>query len=110
MTIKQARQILSAQQVLLGLPEWVIVVKWGKNGDMDGVDGRCVWSPEYAHAEITLNRQQPDVEIPRTICHELVHVALQGHAPHTGKYSEMQERGINRIVDAILGGTTTCVL
>ena len=108
MTIRAARSILRDLQQRLGLHEWVFHLKWGSTGEMDGLDGTVVWLPEYAQADIRLSRIQPDAEIPRTLCHELVHVALQGHCPHTGKYSEMQERGINRIVDAILGGTTVC--
>jgi hypothetical protein len=107
-TIRAARRILAEQQARLGLHEWVIHLAWGGKDEMDGMDGTCIWLPEYAQANIHLNRMQPDAEIPRTIMHELIHVCLQGHAPHTGKYSEMMERGINRIVDALLGGTTEC--
>lgn len=102
MTIRHARHILAEYMVRMDLTEWKIFLRWGTKEEMKDSQGQCTWSPEYTSAEIFLRRDQPDVEIPHTLVHELVHLALQGHRPHDGRYSVMYERGINRLASAIL--------
>jgi Zn-dependent peptidase ImmA (M78 family) len=102
MHITEARSILKDYLERMDLTEWTVLLRWGKIAEMADVDGKCVWSPEYASCEILLNKRQPDSSIAHTIVHELCHVALQGHKDHNGGYSAMYERGINRIATAIL--------
>ena len=54
MRISEARAILKEYMVRMDLVEWGVSLRWGTAAEMDGVDGLCVWSPEYAHAEIRL--------------------------------------------------------
>ncbi len=101
MRIHEARQILAEYQALMDLNAWAIHLRWGKGLECEGVDGRCVWVTEYGTADILLSRKQADREIPRTIIHELCHLALQGHTGNEGGYDPLFEQGINKLTGAI---------
>ena len=103
MTIRQARKILAEYLVRMDMTEWTVFLRWGTKKEMEDLDGRCIWSPEYTHCEIVIRRDQADSEIPKTVVHELVHVCLQGHKENHSRYDTMYERGINRITLAIIG-------
>ncbi len=100
MKIGKARELVEAWKTILNIPEWTVSVRWGTKREMDGVVGTCVWSPEELAAQILLARTQENYE--QTIIHELLHIVLEGHKPMNGRYSELQERAINRIADGLL--------
>ncbi len=113
MTIRELRQEARVWQEKLGLHEWTLIVRWGKQPPsgmepdptkfemMLNCDGNALWSPENASALILIDKKAPGKR--HTLVHELLHVRFEGHQPKPKKYDPLYERAINVLVAALLG-------
>ena len=116
MTARELNSLLRVWQERLGLSEWVIYIRQCKPQDLATYDTRfenyaeCNWSTETREAWIGIvaaryhaGHRDPRV-VNESIVHELMHIALEGHKPLTGKYryDANYEYGLNKLASAIV--------
>jgi len=101
MKIGELRKAAKYWQEKLNLTEWRIVVRFAKEEEMAGDEyaGHAYWVPEYPEATILLRRGEGE----HTLLHEMLHVRLEGAGLNPRKYNIGYERGINVLVEVLLG-------
>lgn len=101
MTIREARKRADYWKKKLGLDNFKFEIKRVTSKEMAGDEyvGHAYWKPEYQEARIHLRKDANEHDL----LHEIVHVRMESHLPAPREYDPLYERGINAMVDALIG-------